>query len=398
MTRSKSLNPIRKMATVGVLAGALALLLGACGSNNAGAGNAGSTTTTSHTSTSAPSGGGDPTSQLSALEAAPAGSLSVSETGSSLLYPLFSAWAQGYKAKWPNVSITTAATGSSTGISDAATGTADIGASDAYLPPADFTKYAGIENIPLAISAQQINYNLPTVPASAHLKLNGTILAEMYTGKITNWDDPAIANVNPGVKLPNLAVKPVHRSDGSGDTFLFTTYLSDSAPSAWTLGYDQIISWPTISNELSGAKNSGMIQVCSANPGCITYTGISYASKTSAAGLGQAMLENKAGNYELPTSASISAAAASFPSVPANGSISMIYGPAPAGYPIINYEYAIVMSNQSSAANAKAIVSVLAWAMDPDGGSAASELSAVNFQPLPSAALAVSVALLEKIS
>jgi phosphate transport system substrate-binding protein len=382
-------------------AAAAAILLAACGSSTpSGSGTTTSSTTSSTTGTTGSSTSStmaNPASELASLETNPSSSVSLLETGSTLLYPLFSAWSSGLKSQLSNVSVTPAGTGSGTGISDAISGTVDIGASDAYLPPADFTSDSGIENIPLAISAQQVNYYLPGLAASTHLKLSGSILAKMYTGKITSWNDPAIAALNPGVTLPSTAVHPLHRSDGSGDTFLFTTFLSDSDPSDWTLGYNTTISWPTVTNEAAYKGNSGMVQGCGATPGCVAYIGISYLSKTETAGLGEAMLQNKSGNFELPTAATIGAEAASFTSVPASGVQSLIYGPASGGYPIINFEYAIVYPSKLSSAKASAVQAVLAWAMDPSYGSASSYLSAVNFQPLPTGALAVAVALLKKI-
>jgi phosphate transport system substrate-binding protein len=392
----------RRLGGTVVAAATAALLLAACGSSTPSSTGSSSSSTSTSSSTTGTTGSStstptNPASELSALEAVPSGSVSLTEAGSSLLYPLFGQWAIGYHKAWSNVSITTESVGSSTGIADAIAGTAQIGASDAYLPSADFQTDAGIENIPLAISAQQINYNLPTLPASTHLKLNGQILAEMYTGKITNWNDPAIAAINPGVTLPNMAVHPLHRSDGSGDTFLFSTYLSDAAPSVWTLGFDTTISWPSVANEAAYKGNSGMVSGCGATPGCVAYIGISYLAKTQKANLGEAMLQDKAGDYLLPTPASITAEASSFTSVPANGALSLIYGPAANAYPIINFEYAVVYPSKLSSTDKQGVTSVLAWAVDPSNGSAAPYLSAVNFQPLPASALAVTVALLKQI-
>jgi phosphate transport system substrate-binding protein len=402
MSSSMDIEQPRRRTRLFAVAGTAAfaaVLLAACGTSGPTGGGSTTSSTTgttgSSTTTSAPS---NPAAQLSSLEAVPSGTVSLQETGSSLLYPLFAKWASGYHGAWTNVTITTSATGSGTGISDAIAGTVDIGASDAYLPPADFTAHPSLENIPLAISAQQVNYNVTGIPQSTHLKLNGSVLAQMYTGKISYWDDPAVKALNPGVNLPHLAVHPIHRSDSSGDTFLFTTYLSDSAPSDWTLGYNTTVSFPNVANSAGALKNSGMLSACQATPGCVAYIGISYLAKTTSAGLGEAMLANKSGNYELPTASTIGAEAASFTNVPANGAISLIDGPAADGYPIINFEYAIVNASQSDSTKAQAVKSVLAWAMDPAHGSASSYLSPVHFQPLPAGALAAAVSLLNKIS
>ncbi len=339
------------------------------------------------------------TASATALPTAPAsGSQSLSETGSTLLYPLFNLWAPAYKSAFPNVTITTAGTGSGTGISSAAAGTVDIGASDAYLSSADTTKYPDLENIPLAISAQQVNYNLPGLSPSTHLKLNGTVLAEMYQGKITTWNNSAIAALNPGVTLPATKVVPIHRSDSSGDTFLFTTYLSKQDPGwASTVSYGTTVAWPSVSSALAFKGNSGMVTGCKDNPGCVAYIGISYLGKTQAAGLGEAQLKNGSGSYLLPNAASITAEAAAFASsTPASGAISLIDGSAAGGYPIINYEYAIVSTKQPSAATATTIKAFLNWALT--SGNSAAYLSKVNFQPLPSSVVSISDALIGKIS
>ncbi|MDQ2735312.1 MAG: phosphate ABC transporter substrate-binding protein PstS, partial [Pseudomonadota bacterium] len=153
------------------------------------------------------------------------------ETGSSLLYPLFNLWVKDYGKKVPGVQITTQSTGSGTGISEAISGTAQIGASDAYLSNALMKQHPGMLNIPLAISSQMINYNVPGLNGT-HLKLSGPVLAGIYEGKVTSWNDPMIAKLNPGAKLPHHKIIPIHRTDGSGDTFIFSQYVSFSTP-AW---------------------------------------------------------------------------------------------------------------------------------------------------------------------
>jgi phosphate transport system substrate-binding protein len=257
--------PVSRRARRTLAIPALALLTGAAlAACSSSASSSSSSTPTTSAPASTPTS--SPASSAAALPTAPsASSASLSETGSTLLYPLFNLWVPDYKTAFPQVTITTAGTGSGTGISSAAGGTADVGASDAYLSPADNSKYPTLENIPLAISAQMINYNLPGV--KGNLKLNGTILAEMYTGKITLWNDPAIAALNPGVTLPAMKVVPLHRSDSSGDTFLFTTYLSKQ-DSAWSssVGYDTSVAWPKVGSELAFKGNSGMVTGCARQP------------------------------------------------------------------------------------------------------------------------------------
>jgi phosphate transport system substrate-binding protein len=308
----------------------------------------------------------------------------VTETGSTLLYPLFNLWASGYQEKYPSVTIQTAGTGSGTGISEAQSGTIDIGASDAYLAPSVTSADPHLKNIPLAISAQLVAYNVPGV--TAHLKLSGKVLSAIYQGQITSWNASQIASLNKGVTLPNTPIVTLHRSDSSGDTFLFTSFLSKTDPSGWgaKIAYNTTVPWPNAPGALGETGNSGMVSGCKATPGCIAYVGISYQTQALQAGLGYAALQNAKGQFTLPTSSAIAAEAAYYvKKTPANGTISMIYGAANNGYPIINYEYAVVSSDQTSSSAAKNVRSVLEWAISPKQGAAATYLSQVDFQPLP---------------
>jgi phosphate transport system substrate-binding protein len=331
--------------------------------------------------------------ELSALEHPPAG-VSLQETGSTLLYPLISAWAHSYRA----TKVTTAGTGSGTGIADATSGTVQIGASDAYLPP---SAPKTLLNIPLDVSAQQIDYNLPGLGGKTHLQLNGTVLNDIYDGTITTWNAPAIRKLNPGIKLPNERIVPLHRSDGSGDTFLFSTYLSKQDPSGWVNahgGPGTTVSWPSVPTALAEQGNGGMLAGCEKTPGCIAYIGISYLRSALKAGLGDARLENGSGNYVLPTPANIESEVASFHNIPSSAAISLIDSKsARYGYPIVNFEYAIVSQNQPSATVAQAIRAFLAWGMDPRHGSSTAFLSPIYFHPLAPGAMQIAVNLLKKV-
>jgi phosphate transport system substrate-binding protein len=326
-------------------------------------------------------GGGLPSSPAAVRQ-------SLSETGSTLLYPLLRAWAAAYHRQYPQLIIRTAGTGSGKGIAAASAGTADIGASDAYLSSGDLVKNPSLLNIPLAIAAQQVDYNVPSLGANVHINLSGLVLAQMYEGQITTWDSPAIRALNPGVSLPGTRVVPLHRADSSGDTFLFTSYLSTHDP-AWNsaIGYGTTVAWPAVGG-LAATGNSGMVAGCRATPGCVAYVGISYLSKALAAGLGEARLANESGQFELPTGPAISAGVASFVSLtPPNETISMVNGPAPAGYPIVNFEYAVVSVRQPSAAQARDLKAFLHWVITK--GNAAGFLNQVRFQPLPSAVVSL---------
>lgn len=192
----------------------------------------------------------------------------------------------------------------------------------------------------------------------------------------------------------------LHRSDGSGDTFLFTQYLSKADPSGWgsSVSFGTTVPWPNAPGALAEDGNGGMVSGCKATPGCIAYVGISYLAQALQSGLGYAQLKNAKGNYELPTEPAVAAEAASFvKKTPPNGTISLIYGPAADGYPVINYEYAIVSSKQSSATTAKAIRSLLEWSINPTLGNSSQYLSQVSFQPLPAKVEAQSLKQIVKI-
>ncbi len=342
----------------------LALGVSACGSNTTGG--------SPHPGLAA--GGAVTTPATSRIE--------LSETGSTLLYPLFSEWGPAYHAKYPNVTIITQGSGSGAGISQVAAGAVNIGASDAYLSEGDMAAHKGLMNIALAISAQQVNYNLPGV--HQHLKLNGKVLAAMYRGTIKNWNDPQISGLNPGLRLPDTPVVPLHRSDGSGSTFLFTQYLSKQDPDGWgkSPGFGTTIAFPAVPGALGENGDGAMVTGCAANPGCVAYTSIGSLDAADQQGLGEAKLGNASGNYLLPHAKSVQAAASSFASTtPANQAISLINGPAPDGYPIVNYEYAIVSDNQTDVATAQTLQAFLHWAVTD--GNSLSFLDKAHLQPLP---------------
>ncbi len=243
-------------------------------------------------------------------------------------------------------------------------------------------------NVPLAVSAQTIIYNLPDV--SGHVQLNGAILAGIYDGAVTMWNDPLIAAINPHVTLPAMKIVPVRRSDSSGDTFLFTSYLSTGNQSPqdqqWNrqIGYGTTVTWPSVSGELVETGSVGVLHACATTPGCVAYNGISYLAQAQSAGLGEAALANDAGQYTLPTAAAITASVGSFVSLtPPNETISMIDGPALTGYPIVNYEYAVVSTRQPDAAKASALTAFLKWIITT--GNQPRYVDPVGFQPLPSA-------------
>lgn len=323
--------------------------------------------------------------------------VALTETGATELYPLMNVWAPAYSAKYPNVSITTASTGSGAGISQAAARAVDIGASGAYLSDGDMSTHQGLMNIALAISAEQVNYNLPGV--SGHLKLDGKVLAAMYEGTHKTWNDPQIASLNPGVNLPDTPVVPLRRSDGSGDTFVFTQYLSKQDPDGWgkSPGYNTTVDFPAVPGALGENGAGGMVTGCARTPGCVAYIGASFLDQATQKGLGEAELGNASGNFLLPDAHSVAAEAAGFAAqTPANEAISLIDGTAPDGYPIVNYEYAVVYGGQHDAATAQTMQAFLHWAVTD--GNSPTFLDRFHFQPLPPTVAKLSDAQIAEIS
>lgn len=371
-----------------VAAVALGLTVSACGSSSTTA-KSGGTTPASAAGSTAPAG--------AVSTANPTGAVTVNEAGSSLLYPFLQELVGPLQQAYSNVTLAPAAGGSGKGISDAISGTVDLGGSDAYLSPGQLAQNAGLMNIPVVVSAQAVNYNVPGV---SNVKLSGDILAQMFQGKITSWNAPAIKAMNPGVSLPATKVVPVRRVDSSGDTFLFTSFLS-ATNTAWSNGpsFGTTVTWPAVSGELTASGNPGMVQTCKSTPGCVAYVGVSAESSAKTAGLGEAMLQNKNGQFLQPVASTITAAAtAGSGSIPANLAQPLIYEAGDNAYPIVNFEYLVVKAKQSSADKATAVRDFLTFAMDPNGGSAPALLAKEDFVALPSAVIPKAQAAVATIS
>ncbi len=323
-----------------------------------------------------------------------AGDLILKETGSTLILPVFQAWAQDYAKGHDGVTITTEGSGSEKGVAAATDGTVQIGTSDAFMSNEQETTHPGMLNIAMAISAQTINYNLPGVTQA--LKLDGPALAGIYQGKIRSWDDTALAKLNPNVTLPHRNIVPVHRADGSGDTFVFTQYLSYTteadvpagfftAPDSWSkgAGFGTTLQWPEVDGARTATGNQGIVNLLSKVPYSIGYIGVSFQDKVKAANLGTAMVRSFSGQFLLPTPQTMTAAAASLtPRTPEDERLSLINAPGEDCYPLVNYEYAMVRAKQKDPATADALRRFLLWATVPDEMNR-NILAANNLIPLP---------------
>jgi phosphate transport system substrate-binding protein len=273
-----------------------------------------------------------------------------------------------------------------------------IGASDAYMTDAEMKENPNVVDVPLAISAQTVNYNLPGVGRSS-LRLDGPALAGIYSGSIRYWDAEPIVALNPGLRLSHDEIVPIRRSDSSGDSFIFSQYLTFSTPSWESVqGFGTTIVWPSVPGELATIGNAGMIEACRRTRYSIAYIGVSYFREIAAAGLGTAVLKNQAGAFVSPTASSVTAAAAVLgPRTPPDERLSLVFAPGATSYPLVSYEYAIVSTKQPNAVMAAAIREFLLWAIATCQGNAARNLDAVRFIALPEYIRALSEAQLQKI-
>lgn len=270
--------------------------------------------------------------------------------GSTLVAPLEAEWAQGFASKTGN-SVNYQAVGSGTGIADISQGIVDFGASDAPLNPTQTASCSGCVQIPWALSATGVGYNVPG--AGRKLHLTGSLLANIYLGNITNWNDGRIARVNKGVHLPNLKITPVFRSDGSGDTYAFTDYLSKvSGAFLGKVGRGTSVSFPT---GASGKGNSGVTAVLQGTPGSVAYIAVSYLIAHHLPAVG---VQNAAGKFEYPNLGNIENAAATVKHVPGNHALS-ITDPskrAKIAYPISTFTYVIGKPGSANAGLLKQFV------------------------------------------
>ncbi|MGO9900206.1 MAG: phosphate ABC transporter substrate-binding protein PstS [Solirubrobacteraceae bacterium] len=273
-------------------------------------------------------------SKSAASPSSSSSSASVSATlngaGSTLAAPIYEQWATTLKSSGLTVNYN--ATGSGAGITDLQTATVDFAGSDPALAPTDLKLMKGpVLQFPVAFGAITVSYNLSGVKSG--LKLDGPTLADIFLGKITKWNAPAITALNPGISLPSTSITVVHRSDSSGTTNGFTTYLSDISPT-WKsqIGAGKDVKWPV---GTGAAKNAGVAAAVKQTQGAVGYVEQAYALEN---GFTYASVKNSAGTYELPTIPNTSAAAVGV-AVPADLGISTINSPNAAAYPIVSQTF-----------------------------------------------------------
>jgi phosphate transport system substrate-binding protein len=301
--------------------------------------------------------------------------VALSGAGSTFVYPVMTRWIQDFSQTHQNVQINYQSIGSGGGIQQVKAKTVDFGASDAALTDAQLAAMSPVVQIPESAGPVCITYNLPGL--AQPLKLSPEALAGIYLGKIKTWTDPILAKDNPGVKLPSVAVIVAHRSEGSGTTNIFTTYLSAVSPD-WKqkVGAGPSVSWPT---GIGGKGSEGVTGNIRNSPGAIGYVELIYAQQNH---LPTAAIKNAAGHYVQPTAAGTTAAIAAYSARLTQDPRSPIVNPpvsAPDGYPISGLTFLIIPKDGPDKAKRTALKQFIQYVIT-DGQATAETL---NYAPLP---------------
>jgi phosphate transport system substrate-binding protein len=292
--------------------------------------------------------------------------------GATFPAPVYAKWAEAYKAQ-TGIGLNYQAIGSGGGIKQIKAKTVEFGASDKPLKT-DELNASGLYQFPTVVGGVVPVFNVGGL-APGQLRLTGAVLADIYLGNITKWNAPAIAKLNPSVKMPNLAITVVHRSDGSGTSFLYTSYLT-SANAAWAskVGASDSVQWPV---GLGGKGNDGVAAFVKQTPGSIGYVEYAYAKQNH---LNYASMQNKAGAYVMPTAANFAAAAAGADWAHAPGNYLLLLNqPGAKAWPITGATFILVYKNQTNEASCKGVLKFFDWAYK-NGDPAAVQL---DYVPLP---------------
>lgn len=310
----------------------------------------------------------------------PTASVNLNGAGGTFPAPLYTLWFSEY-AKLSGVQINYQAVGSGAGINQITAGTVDFGASDAIMTADQITKAeaAGgpILHIPMTSGAVAIIYNLTGI-SSGQIKLTGDVLAKIYLKSINNWNDPQITALNPGLNLPDTPISVVHRSDGSGTTYIFTNYLS-KVSTDWStkVGNNTSVNWP---GDIGGQGNAGVAGAVQQTAGAIGYVELAYAVQSN---LPWVLLQNTAGNYEAPSLQGTTAASEGI-TLPDDMKIMITNSSNPDAYPICGFTWILAYVNQTDKAKGETLVNMLWWAIH----SGQQYGTALNYASLSAAAVA----------
>ena len=341
------------------------IIVGACSSTGA---------------TASPSAGASSEATSAASAEAPSaapGAIQINGAGATFPFPLYSRWFYEYAFIDPAAKFNYQSIGSGGGIKQITEKTVDFGASDAILNSDQMTAAPGIQMFPTVAGADVAAYNVSELADKDPLVLDGTTLANIFLGKITKWNDPAIAALNPGVALPDKDIIVVHRSDGSGTTFIFTDYLSN-VNDEWktTVGNATSVEWPV---GLGGKGNEGVAGTLSQNDGAIGYVELAYAVQNK---LAIASMKNAAGNAVSASIDSTQAAMSDFSGqMPDTLARSIVNAPGADSWPIAGYTYLLIYLDQTDCQKGQKVVEFVKWALQ-NGSKFATDL---DYVPLPDA-------------
>ena len=320
-----------------------------------------------------------------------AGPITLNGAGATFPYPLYSRWFAEYNRLHPDIRINYQSIGSGGGIAQVQKGTVDFGASDAPLSDQQLKDMGRpIVLIPTVAGAVAMTYNLPGIGTG--LKLTSENIVDIFMGQITKWNDPKILANNAGMKLPGMPITVVHRSDGSGTTFIFTSFLSEVSK-AWLdkVGRSTSVEWPT---GLGGKGNEGVAGAVKQTPGGIGYVELAYVVQNH---LAYAVLKNHDGRWVAPSLSTTTAAAAGGAQRIArtnNVRVSIAYASGATTYPIAGFTYLLVPQNQTDEAKGKALAEFLWWAIH-DGQKDAAQLL---YAPIPAPVVAINERLLKTVT
>jgi len=292
--------------------------------------------------------------------------------GATFPYPMYSKWFSQYHKDHPEVEINYQSIGSGGGIRQVLAGTVDFGASDGPMTDEQLAQSkTKILHVPTVLGADVPAYNLNV---SGELKFTPEALAGIFLGKITTWNDPALAKANPDLKLPGDPIIVVHRSDGSGTTFIWTDYLSKVSPD-WKsqVGTGTSVKWPV---GLGGKGNEGVAGMLRQMPGAIGYVELVYAVQNK---ISYGLVKNSAGNFVKASVETVTAAAASMKDMPADFRVSIVNAPGKNAYPISSFTWLLIPAQSKDATKGRILADFLNW-MVSDGQRMTTELT---YAPLP---------------
>ncbi len=296
----------------------------------------------------------------------------ITAAGATFPYPIYSKWFTEYSAAHPGVQINYQSIGSGGGIKQVCSGTVDFGASD--MPMTDqLLASCGIKliHIPTVLGADVPAYNVPGI--ATDLKFSQSVIAGIFLGEITSWNDPRIAKDNPGVHLPDQKIIVVHRSDGSGTTFIWTDFLSKiSKEWADGPGKGTSVNWPT---GVGGKGNEGVAGYVRQLPGSIGYVELIYALQNH---INFGLVQNASGKYVKASIDGVTAAAATA-KVPPDYRVSITDAPGPDAYPVSSFTYLLIPTHPKNTANEKIIKDLFSWCIN----SGEKEVSSLSYAPLP---------------